>query len=115
MLALINLFTDGGPTAAAIKAVTARAESDPQLARDLREHWHRPRRQVAADILRRGIETGDVRPDLDLDAAIDLLFAPIYHRLLVDHAALDPDLVGQLLDLFNGFTRPGPAESTTAS
>lgn len=103
MRALVSLFTDGGPTAAAITAVTARAVSDPQLARDLRDHWHRPRRQAAAEVLRRGIAAGEVRPDLDVDAAIDLLFAPIYHRLLVGHAHLDLDLVDQLVALFNGF------------
>lgn len=104
MRSLVTLFTDDGPTAAAIRAVTSRAESDPQLARDLRDHWHRPRRRVAAEVLRRGIETGEVRADLDVEAAIDLLFAPIYHRLLVDHAPLGPQLVDQLLELFNGFT-----------
>lgn len=114
MTALITLFTDGGPAAPAIRAVTAGAESDPQLARDLREHWHEPRRQVAAEILRRGMITGEVRSDLDPEAAIDLLFAPIYHRLLVGHAPLGPELVDQLLSLFGGFTTtdpmaPGPA------
>ena len=103
MRALIRLFTEDGPTAAAIKAVTARAESDPQLARDLREHWHRPRREAAADILARGIEAGEVSADLDIETAIDMLFAPIYHRLLVDHLRLEEDLVDQLLAMFNGF------------
>ncbi|SDT23342.1 TetR/AcrR family transcriptional regulator [Microlunatus soli] len=113
MQALITLFTDDGPTAAAIRAVTARAESDAQLARDLREHWHRPRREVAADILRRGIRSGEVRPEIDVEATIDLLFAPIYHRLLVDHAPLGPELVDQLLALFNGFAEPAPRLTST--
>lgn len=103
MRSLVELLTDGGPTAAAISAVTARAVSNPQLAQDLRDHWHRPRRQAAAEVFRRGIEAGEVRPNLDIEAAIDLLFAPIYHRLLVGHAPLDPSLVDQLLAGFNGF------------
>ncbi|WP_168207450.1 TetR/AcrR family transcriptional regulator [Microlunatus elymi] len=105
MLALITLFTEDRTTAAAIRAVTARAESDPQLARDLREHWHRPRRAAAAAIFQRGIEAGEVSADLDVEAAIDMLFAPIYHRLLVDHLPLNAALVDQLLAMFNGFTR----------
>ncbi|WP_370518876.1 TetR/AcrR family transcriptional regulator [Microlunatus sp. Gsoil 973] len=107
MRSLIELFTEEGPTAAAIRAVTAGAVSDPQLATDLREHWHRPRRDVAADILRRGMTSGEIRDDLDVEAAIDLLFAPIYHRLLIGHAPLGPQLVEDLLTLFDGFTATG--------
>lgn len=107
MAALVDAFTDGSPAAAAIRAVTAGAGADPQLARDLQEHWHRPRRQVAADILRHGVATGEVRPGLDVEAAIDMLFAPIYHRLLIGHQPLGPELVGHLLDAFAGFTEIG--------
>lgn len=108
MVGLVTIFTDGSPAAAAIKAVTAGAAADPQLARDLAEHWHRPRRQVAADILRRGIRTGEVRAGLDVEAAIDMLFAPIYHRLLIGHQPLQPGLVEHLLDAFGGFTAAAP-------
>jgi AcrR family transcriptional regulator len=109
MTALIELFTDTGPTAAAIRAVTARAESDPQLARDLREHWHRPRRDAAATILEHGMANGEIRPDIDLDAAIDALFAPLYHRLLVGHAPLGPELVEQILSMFDSVFDSRPA------
>lgn len=114
MTALISLFTDGGPTAAVIRAVTAGAESDPQLAEDLREHWHRPRREAAADILRRGVVAGEVRDGLEVEVAIDLLFAPIYHRLLVGHAPLGPELVDHLLSMFDGFTATAPAKPGSA-
>ncbi len=48
--------------------------------------------------------TGEVRPGPDVEAAIDILFAPIYHRLLIGHQPLDPQLVDELLDGFAGFT-----------
>src|SRR3954452_23516306 len=73
MAGLITVFTDGSHASAAIRAVTAGAAADPQLARDLSEHWPRPRRQVPADILRNGIRTGEVRAGLDVEAAIDML------------------------------------------
>jgi len=118
MRSLIELFTEAGPTAAAIRAVTAGAVSDPQLAEDLRQHWHRPRREVAAEILHRGMITGEIRDGLDVEAAIDLLFAPIYHRLLIGHVPLRPELVDDLLAMFDGFTtrdrrRPRPASRSS--
>lgn len=114
MTALIGLFTDGGPTAAAIRAVTAGAESDPRLAKDLREHWHQPRREAAAEILRHGMITGEISDGLDIEAAIDLLFAPIYHRLLVGHAPLTPELADQLLSMFDGLTATDPGTAGSA-
>jgi AcrR family transcriptional regulator len=33
----------------------------------------RPRRQIVADVIRRGVETGQLRPDLDVEIATDLV------------------------------------------
>jgi hypothetical protein len=47
-------------------------------------------RSLAADAQSgRGIETGELRADLDLAATVDLVFAPIYYRLLFGHEPLD--------------------------
>jgi AcrR family transcriptional regulator len=99
--ALVTLFRDttAGPL---MRALVAAAQSDPDIARSLRERWLAPRRAVTLDILRSAVERGEIRAGVDLDAVTDELFAPVYHRLFFGHGPLDEGLaaalVGQLLD-----------------
>lgn len=93
---LIHIFRDTR-IGAIMRAVASQALDDPELARAVRERWVGPRRAVAAEVIRRGIARGDLRPDLDVDAALDQLYGPIYYRLLFGHAALSPDLGGTLV------------------
>jgi AcrR family transcriptional regulator len=98
--ALIRLFRDtaAGPL---MRALVAQAQSDPDIARSLRERWLAPRRAVAMDIMRSGVERGEIRADIDLEAVMDELFAPVYYRLFFAHNPLDdelaPTLVAQLM------------------
>ena len=96
-LAAVKLFTEssGGPL---MRALTADAQAQPDLARALREHWLAPRRAVTAEIIRQGIRRGELRPDLDTDVVMDLIFGPVYFRLLYGHAELTESFVEQLVD-----------------
>jgi AcrR family transcriptional regulator len=103
MHALVALLTDDGRTGAALRAVTAQVAAEPGLRADLVGHWLGPRRAVAADLLRRGQRDGEVRAGIDVEAAVDVLFAPLYHRLLFGHGPVDDALVDHVLGLFGGF------------
>jgi AcrR family transcriptional regulator len=97
---LIKLFrdTECGPI---MRAIISQVESDPELAKAVRERWLAPRRAVTFEVIRNGIERGDLKPDLDIAVAMDQLYGPLYHRLMFGHASLPADLantlVGQLL------------------
>ena len=65
-----------------IIALTIEAQENPDTACALRRLWLAPRRDSAAHILQRGIARGEIRADIDLEIAIDQLFAPLYHRAL---------------------------------
>jgi hypothetical protein len=94
--ALIVLFRDtaSGPL---MRALVGQAESDPEIARAIRERWLAPRRAVTAEILRTGIARGEIRPDIDIGVAADQLFAPVYHRLFFGHEPLDEHLADRLV------------------
>ncbi|MCI0347024.1 MAG: TetR/AcrR family transcriptional regulator C-terminal ligand-binding domain-containing protein, partial [Chloroflexi bacterium] len=47
------------------------------------------RRERCLTALGRAIERGEARPDLDLEAAADLIAAPVFYRHLVSGAPLD--------------------------
>jgi AcrR family transcriptional regulator len=49
-----------------------------------------PRREVMREVLRRGVGTGELRPDIDIEVAVTLLTAPLLiQRMLRWHPDLD--------------------------
>jgi AcrR family transcriptional regulator len=76
-----------------IRSLVAEAQSDPELAIAFRERWLDPRREGVRKIMRAAIAEGSLRSDMDIDAAIDLLYGSLYYRLLLDSGTLDERFV----------------------
>ncbi|WP_407937203.1 TetR-like C-terminal domain-containing protein [Kineosporia babensis] len=47
--------------------------------------WVQSRRDVVLHLLIRARERGEIRPDADLDLAVDQMFGVFWYRLLVGH------------------------------
>ena len=93
-----------------VAALIAEGQSDPELAEALRSRWLSVRRTEAREILELGIERGELRDDIDLEVAVDVLYGPIYYRMLVGHAPLDDDFADALADhIFAGLAAGDPA------
>jgi AcrR family transcriptional regulator len=76
----------------------------PELARSVRDGFLAGRRAALAEVLRRGIERGDLRPGLDLELALDVLGGPLFYRLLVTGGPIDEQLAEGIADLIlSGF------------
>jgi AcrR family transcriptional regulator len=82
-----------------IRELVADAQGDPELARDFRDRFFAHRRARGAATLAQGITTGELRPDLDVDDALDLLYAPLWLRLLIGHRPVTPSGVDKLVAL----------------
>lgn len=82
----------------AIAALVSVAQSDPEFARLYSTRFVEPRREQGRTIFRRAIERGEVPADTDIELALDLLYGPIYHRLLHGHAPLDRKFVSSVID-----------------
>ena len=92
-----------------VAALIAEGQSDPELAEALRSRWLSVRRAEAREILELGIERGELREDLDLEVAVDVLYGPIYYRMLVGHAPLEGDFADALADhIFAGLAAGDP-------
>ncbi len=76
------------PYAGVIAALIPRAHSDPEFAEVYRDRFVQPRREQARVVFARALERGEARPGTDIEAALDLLYGPFYHRLLHGHAPL---------------------------
>jgi AcrR family transcriptional regulator len=94
--ALLRLFLDPA-TASLMREMIALAQSDPDIREALDTRWLRPRRAGLEHLLREAVERGELRGDLDVPAAMDQLFAPLYYRLLFGHEPLDEGLAATLV------------------
>ncbi len=100
----------GGRIGRTVAALLAEGQADPELADALRSRWLLVRRAEAREILELGIERGELREGLDPEVAVDVLYGPIYYRLLVGHAPLDEDFADALADhIFAGLGARDPA------
>jgi AcrR family transcriptional regulator len=82
---------------AIMRGLMADAVLDPDFNKILREAFVLKRRAATIEILRRGVERGEIAADADLDLMTDMLFGPIWFRLLVQHARLDARFARQLV------------------
>lgn len=86
----------GGKPGKVLTAVIAEGQRDPATIDAFIEGYARPRRDSAMEILRQGIERGELRPDIDLETVVDALYGPVYYRMLVPHAPLTEAWVEEL-------------------
>jgi AcrR family transcriptional regulator len=106
MRALVSAYC--GPTGTLLRAVIGRAQVDDLLREEVRNRWVEPRRKAARELVRRGMDTGELRSDLDVDVVLDTLYGPIYHRILVPYnsASLTEEFVDRIVDhVFTGIQR----------
>jgi AcrR family transcriptional regulator len=87
-----------GRDGALIKVLLAEAQFDPELAKALRERWTMPRRKMAVEYFREGVRQGVLRSDIDPDAMIDLLYAPLYYRLQMGTGPLSDSYVDEIFE-----------------
>ncbi|MGA7925220.1 MAG: TetR/AcrR family transcriptional regulator [Candidatus Sulfotelmatobacter sp.] len=88
-----------------VSAMLGGGQSDRDLIVAFRERFLWPRRREAYATLRRGIERGELRDDVDMDLLLDSLYGPIYMRFLIRHDKLTPNFVDRLCELVLGGAR----------
>jgi len=103
---LTVLFRDAG-SGTLMADLVAAAQADADIRDALETQWLRPRRQVGEGLLRAAVERGELDPRIDVAAAVDQLFAPVYHRLLMGHEPLHDELAATLVhQLLDGLRAP---------
>jgi hypothetical protein len=88
----------------------ASADNESELGRAFRNHFVLARRAEGKAWLEQAMKDGDLRLELDLDVALDLLYGPLFFRLLMGHAPLDQAFVDRVLeDALRGIGHPPKA------
>ncbi|MEM1369120.1 MAG: TetR/AcrR family transcriptional regulator [Cyanobacteria bacterium P01_H01_bin.15] len=87
--ALVRAFS--GEYGHIVAQILAEGQADPEALASYRDRLLYPRREAAKALIQRGIENGEFVPTLDPELALDILYGPIYFRLLVGHLPLDAE------------------------
>lgn len=100
LLAVLNamreLFT--GPLAAVSPAIVAAMQHDTDLARAFRENVIGWRKAEMAAMIGRGIERGEVRPDVSFEIVRELGQAMLWQRLLVTGDEITAGYIEMIVD-----------------
>ena len=96
-----------------LRALIGRAQMDETLLKALIEQWLLARRAVSREMVRRGIASGELRANLDVDIVLDALYGPLYHQLLLPYngnrGVLSDSYIDALVDtVFGGLERMAP-------
>ncbi len=105
-----------GPGHRVIQAVVTAMVSDPDFARAFREGVIGWRKDEMARLLARGVERGDVRPDVPVDLLRELGQGVLWHRFLITGDPITDDLVVRVVDeVLVPLVSPAPPAAPAAS
>lgn len=87
----IHLLVDeyNGWSGRIVSQILAEGQGDPDVLREFRERFWYGRRAVVREVIEDARRLGEFRSDMDTELQMDILYAPIYFRLLVRHLPLD--------------------------
>jgi AcrR family transcriptional regulator len=94
----VEVYT-GSVAARAMPSLVAAMSRNLGLAEAVRDGFLAERRAALRDVLERAIARGDLRPDLDIGLALDVLGGPLFYRLLITGDPIDEQLAEGVTDL----------------
>ncbi|MBI4910144.1 MAG: TetR/AcrR family transcriptional regulator C-terminal ligand-binding domain-containing protein [Acidobacteria bacterium] len=80
-----------------VAAMVAASQSETELAKAFRTHFILASREEGRKLLLSAVEEGDIRAGIDFDVTLDLIYAPLYFRLLMGHARLTREFADAVL------------------
>jgi len=83
-----------------------------ELAAIARDRFLTRRRAALRVVFDRGIERGDLRRDLDVEFALDVLAGPLFYRLLITGGPIDDGLARAVVELILRGLAPVPPRTT---
>jgi len=93
--------------------IIAEGQADPEVLKLFRDHFVTPRREATRAVIEAGIANGELDSSLDPELALDLLYGPVYFRLLIAHAPLDDNFARRHWDRASRALLPSKATTTS--
>jgi AcrR family transcriptional regulator len=81
-----------------VATMIAAADADSELSKAFRTHFVLARRTEGRVLLERAMLDGEIRRGIDLEVVLDVIYGPLFFRLLLGHAPLDEHFPDRVLD-----------------
>ncbi|GAB4584478.1 TetR/AcrR family transcriptional regulator [Nocardia sp. IFM 10818] len=94
---LVGVFTSPQLRPATL-GVFSEGLHDPDFANEVHERVISPRIEDFKQRLRKAVREGELPPDTDEDLVMDLLYGPVYHRLMVHLPLPDDAYLSKIID-----------------
>jgi AcrR family transcriptional regulator len=88
-----------GPEGRLVAQLIGECQHDEATMAEFKEHFWTPRALAVTSLVERAIGEGSLRKDLDAQAITELLYAPIYFRLLFQSGPLDAKATNSILQV----------------
>jgi AcrR family transcriptional regulator len=115
LLALMNeaveLYSDT-LAAGLMPTVVDEMSRNPEFAEIARDRFLAGRRAALREVFERGVGRGDLREDLDVELALDVLGGPLFYRLMITGGPIDTRLAANVVELILRGFAPAPAATT---
>lgn len=80
-----------------ITELIAEGQFDANIAQEYRNRYFNPRRLISQHIFERGVQRGELKKELDIELCIDIMFAPLFYRLLITGETVNTEFVKDLI------------------
>jgi AcrR family transcriptional regulator len=90
-------FITDDPAGKVLLALIGEAQHDAAMASVFHTLYLDPQRRAERAMLARGVASGELPPDLDVDRALDALLGPVFYRALVTGGPISATFTDQLL------------------
>jgi AcrR family transcriptional regulator len=87
------------PLGKVIAAVIGAGQSDPEILEAFRAHWVEPRRREARELILQSVKAGELRGDIDSETLMDILYGPLYLRLMIRNRPLTSEMVDEIFSV----------------
>ena len=88
----------GGSEGRLVAQLIAECQHDPEAMKEFKDRFWLNRLETATTLIRRAQDEGTIRDDLSSHEVADILYAPIYFRLLLQSGPLDGEWAHRLFD-----------------
>jgi AcrR family transcriptional regulator len=102
-------FYSGSLAAKLMPSVIDEMSRNPEFAAVARDRFLSGRRAALHTVFARAMRRGDLRGDLDVELALDILAGPIFYRLLITGGPIDERLATNVVELILRGFAPEPS------
>jgi AcrR family transcriptional regulator len=108
-------FLAENPAGRVMLALIGQAQHDADVARAFRDRFSGERRALDRVILERGVARGELGEETDLDLVIDMIYGPLYHRVLLTGPPIDDRFIDGLVRHVLAAIAAGTASARSSS